>query len=89
MVGGQRLTADLFGGIFSLDGIHPTNTGFALIANEFIKALNTSFAAGIPPLPVRQIQKDDPLVFPGVGHPASALGVISPAMVDSLRSVLR
>ncbi len=89
VVGGQRLTADLFGGIFSLDGIHPTNTGFAIIANEFIKALNTSFTAGIPPLPVRQIQKDDPLVFPGVGHPASALGVISPTIVQSLRSVLR
>jgi len=87
--GGQRLTADLFGGIFSLDGIHPTNTGFAIMANEFIKALNTSFAAGIPPIPVRQIQKDDPLVFPGVGHPASALGVISPSIVQSLRSVLR
>jgi phospholipase/lecithinase/hemolysin len=89
VVGGQRLTADLFGGIFSLDGIHPTNTGFAIIANEFIKAMNTSFAAGIPPLPVRQVQKDDPLVFPGGGHPASALGVITPKIVQSLRSVLQ
>lgn len=89
VVGGQRLTVDLYGGIFSLDGIHPTNTGFAIIANEFINALNTTFAAGIPPLPVRQVQKDDPLVFSGVGHPASALGVISPKIVQSVRSVLQ
>jgi hypothetical protein len=88
VVGGQRLTADLFGGIFSLDGIHPTNTGYAIIANEFIKSLNTSFAAGIPPLSIQQVQKADPLVFPGVGHPASALGQISPATVLSLKSIL-
>lgn len=25
------------GGLFSLDGVHPTSTGYALIANEFIK----------------------------------------------------
>lgn len=28
------------GGIFSLDGVHPTATGYAMIANEFIKAFN-------------------------------------------------
>jgi len=88
VVGGQRLTAAFFGGIFSLDGIHPTNTAYALIANEFIRALNTSYSAGIPPLSLRQIQKSDPLVFPGVGRPASALGNISPEIVESLRAVL-
>ena len=88
VVGGQRLTAAFFGGIFSLDGIHPTNTGYALIANEFIRALNTSYSAGIPPLSLRQVQKSDPLVFPGVGHPPSALGTISPEIVESLRTVL-
>ena len=88
VVGGQRLTAAFFGGIFSLDGIHPTNTGYALIANEFIRALNTNYSAGIPPLSLRQIQKSDPLVFPGVGRPASALGTISPEIVQSLRTVL-
>jgi lysophospholipase L1-like esterase len=88
VVGGQRLTGDFFGGIFSLDGIHPTNTGYALIANEFIRALNTSSSAGIPPLSLRQIQKSDPLVFPGIGRPPSALGTISPEIVESLRNVL-
>ena len=30
-------------GIFSLDGVHPTRTGNALIANAFIDAINTRF----------------------------------------------
>src|SRR4029077_2218461 len=46
---GQRLTTDFLGGLFSLDAIHPTNTGYGLFADRFIDALNTNFAAGIPP----------------------------------------
>jgi hypothetical protein len=88
VIGGQRLTINFLGGIFSLDGVHLTNTGYAVIANEFIKALNTNFSAGIPPLSVREIQKSDPLIFPETGHPASALGQISSETVQSLRSVL-
>lgn len=87
--GGQRLTTGFLGGLFSLDGVHPTNTGYAVVANEFIEALNTHFAAGIPPAAVSQIRKTDPLVFPGVGHPASALGHVSPEAAASLRSALR
>src|SRR5262249_31660308 len=49
-VGDRRLDTDFLGGLFSLDGIHPTNTGYAIIANEFIKALNRRFHARIPPL---------------------------------------
>ena len=85
VVGGQRLTTDFLGGLFSLDGIHLTNTGFAISANKFIKVLNRNFAAGIPPVNVRQIQKDDPLVLPGVGHPASALKHIDAETVKGLR----
>jgi hypothetical protein len=49
VVGGQTLTTGFMGGLFSLDGIRPTDTGYAVIANEFIKTMNRSFAAGIPP----------------------------------------
>lgn len=88
VVGGQRLTTAFLGGFFSLDGIHPTNTGYAIIADEFIGALNRSFAANIPPVPVREVERDDPLVLPGVGHPPSALGHVSPETAASLRAVL-
>jgi len=64
LVGDRRLTTDFLGGLFSLDGIHPTNTGYAIIANEFIKALNHRFHAGIPPVDVEAVLSDDPLVFP-------------------------
>ena len=87
VVGGQRLTADYLGGIFSLDGIHPTNTGYAVVANEFIKTLNREFAAGIPPVAIVNVAKDDPLVLPGVGHPASSLPKIAPESSQQLRAV--
>jgi hypothetical protein len=85
---GQRLTTDFLGGLFSLDGIHPTNTGYGLFADEFIHALNTNFAAGIPPANIEKIATTDPLVLPGVGHPASALGHVSQETVESLRAVM-
>jgi lysophospholipase L1-like esterase len=47
-VGGIRLTSDfLSGGVFSYDGIHPTELGYALVANEFIDTLNAD-GANVP-----------------------------------------
>ena len=77
VVGGQRLSTRFLGVVFTLDAIHPTNTGHVVIANEFIKALNTNFSAGIPPLAVVRIKEEDPLVFEGVGQPAASFGVLS------------
>jgi len=37
----------VFGGGFSLDGVHPTATGYAVIANGFIDAINAQFSAGL------------------------------------------
>lgn len=33
------------GGTFSLDGVHPSPRGYALIANEFLKAINTAYGS--------------------------------------------
>jgi len=38
------------GGAFSLDGVHPTARGYAVIANEVITAINAGFGANIPPV---------------------------------------
>jgi len=35
-------------GFFSLDGIHPSSLGYAIIANEFIKKINDAFSSDIP-----------------------------------------
>ena len=36
------------GGFFSLDGLHPHEKGYSLIANEFIKAINHKYNSTIP-----------------------------------------
>ncbi|HPI53495.1 MAG TPA: SGNH/GDSL hydrolase family protein [Chitinophagaceae bacterium] len=36
------------GGAFSLDGVHPNQRGYALIANEFIRTINTHYGASVP-----------------------------------------
>jgi hypothetical protein len=41
-------SAYITGGLFSLDGVHLTPRGYAIIANEFIKAINTTYNANIP-----------------------------------------
>jgi hypothetical protein len=38
------------GGLFSLDGVHPTDLGYAFICNTLIDAVNAKFGARIPPL---------------------------------------
>jgi len=38
------------GGVFSLDGVHPTDLGYALMANQMIGAVNAKFGATIPPV---------------------------------------
>jgi len=42
-------------GVFSLDGVHPSNQGQAIIANEFIAAINAKFNATIPLIDVSSI----------------------------------
>ena len=39
-VAGEWLTGDRFGGLFSLDGLHLTDTAYGLYANFFIDAMN-------------------------------------------------
>jgi len=41
-------TSYLTGGIISYDGFHPTDIGYTLIANEFIRKINASYNAEIP-----------------------------------------
>ncbi|GAA4450076.1 hypothetical protein [Rurimicrobium arvi] len=40
--------AYISGGLFSLDGVHLTPRGYAVVANEFIKAINQKYNASIP-----------------------------------------
>ena len=43
------------GGIFSLDGIHLSNVGYGIIANQFISALNAKYNMAIAPVNLHNI----------------------------------
>ncbi|WP_430810090.1 MULTISPECIES: SGNH/GDSL hydrolase family protein [unclassified Carboxylicivirga] len=49
IIDGHRYTSQFVtGGVFSLDGIHATGRGSAIIANAFIDAINAKFNASVP-----------------------------------------
>ncbi len=66
-INGYTGSAAFLGGVFSLDGIHPTNTGYAVIANTFIDAMNAGFSAKIPEVNVGTVAASDPLWPPNLG----------------------
>jgi len=47
-VAGVRYTTDLLGGLFSFDGVHGTPFSYAVVANEFIRAINRHFGDSQP-----------------------------------------
>jgi len=61
-VGSIHLTTNYLGGIFGLDGVHPTNTGHALIAAAFIQAINAKYGTSLPLPDVAGIAAADPNV---------------------------
>ena len=54
-------SAFITGNLFSLDGIHLTPMGYALTANAFIKAINTTYGSSIPTV---EVTKYRGVVFP-------------------------
>jgi hypothetical protein len=71
-INGKKLTTKFFGGIFSLDGLHPTMTAQALIANEFIKKINSEFKQNLKKVNVSKVFKVDPNQTVGDSAPAKA-----------------
>jgi lysophospholipase L1-like esterase len=59
------LTTRYLGGMFSLDGVHPSDIGHAIVANEFLKVANTAFRLNAPLLTSGQlvtILEQDPFI---------------------------
>jgi lysophospholipase L1-like esterase len=74
-INGFPATANYLGGLFSLDGIHPTNTAYALVANKVIDTLNTSIHTSITDANVSAIAATDPLFTPNLAVGAATIPV--------------
>ncbi|MCA9665603.1 MAG: hypothetical protein KC503_08440 [Myxococcales bacterium] len=63
-VGDSKLGVAPYGGLFGLDQLHLSNTGYALIANVFIDAINAELAATygekLPSVDLATVNADDP-----------------------------
>jgi lysophospholipase L1-like esterase len=63
-VDGETFKTDyVSGGLFSLDGVHPSSKGQGVLANEFIKVMNASFAMHVPLININSL--------PGIPAPLS------------------
>jgi len=74
--GTPEVTTSYLGGLFSLDGIHPTRTGNAILANVFIQAIDATFGETIPQVNVARVAARDPLAhsrFRPAGEPPFGL----------------
>ena len=58
-VGGRPLTTEYLGGLYSLDGLHPTNTGYAIIANEILEQMKRQLHINIPKVNLVEVAADE------------------------------
>jgi lysophospholipase L1-like esterase len=65
-VNGYTATFAYLGGLFSLDGIHPTNTGYGVLANAFIDTMNANLKTTIPDVDLAAVAAKDPLWTPNL-----------------------
>ena len=59
-IGDQKATMLYMGGLFGVDGLHPSNTGYALFANVFIDAMNKQMKTAIPDVDLKPVAAKDP-----------------------------
>lgn len=78
------------GGLISIDSAHPTDVGYVLIANEFIRTVNQAYGTRIPVASIAQtFQNNDPStlanVFVGTNAKFDFLPDITPEALAVLR----
>jgi len=87
-INGYTGITTFLGGFFALDGIHPTNTGYAVVANKFIDTMNTAISTKIPDVALGPVAAADPFWPPNLGtvpvfgpipHAVSAHALMIPA----------
>jgi lysophospholipase L1-like esterase len=84
-INGYTGSASFLGGFFALDGIHPTNTGYAVVANTFIDTMNTAFSQKTPDVALGPVAAADPWWPPNLVPHAAARPMLMP--VEAGKSV--
>ena len=77
-INGYTGTTAFLGGFFSLDGVHPTNTGYAVVANAYIDTMNSKIGTKIPDVNLGAVAAADPLWPPNIS-PHAVREAIMPA----------
>lgn len=78
-------TSFVTGGLFSLDGVHPTDLGHAIVANALIDAVNARFGAAVP----RANVNDYMTATASSARPAMPEDVLPGMRIDGLETGLR
>jgi len=86
VVGKERLTTRFRGGLFSLDGVHPSHTGYAIVANYFIEKMNARFGLRMKPVSIEQVWDADPLRRYAITLPASWICLLGWCNTDDIVS---
>ena len=60
-VDGARLQGAPFGGLFSLDSMHFSDTGYAVLANLFLDAMDAAWGTKLPRIALADVMRDDPM----------------------------
>lgn len=59
-VSGQHLSGKPFGGLLSLDGMHFSDTGYAIMANAYVDAVNSALGTSIAKVELVTVLANDP-----------------------------
>lgn len=82
---GVRLSlAFLTGGLISYDGFHPTDLGYTLIANEFIRVINREYETRIPFASIFSYQNNAPIEGSMIDPGMAASVTFAPTTWDNL-----
>jgi lysophospholipase L1-like esterase len=91
-INGYTGTSSFLGGFFALDGIHPTNVGYAVVANTFIDTMNTAISTKIPDVPLGPIAAADPYWPPNLATevaPSARPRIIPASAGKAIAALLR
>jgi lysophospholipase L1-like esterase len=91
-INGYTGNSSFLGGFFALDGIHPTNVGYAVIANTFIDTMNTTISTKIPDVPLGPVAAADPYWPPNLATqvaPAARPRIIPASAGKQISALLR